>query len=103
MPSATLMHASIWGSGKCPGRNMSPNEIIGGRGSGDARQVPAAGTLRDDLPAVVDDLAAGHRRGRPAMSSIALVGAEVDRRVQRGQVDLHLAVDVDDHEIRVGA
>jgi len=62
-----------------------------------------ARSIGHDLAPVVDDLSPGDGRGGPAAGHVPLVGAEIHRRVQHGEVHLHLAVDVDDHQIGIGA
>src|SRR3989442_15323151 len=95
------MHASMWGSGKCPGRNMRPKLTIAPLAP--AREVSAAGTLGDDLTLLVYDLPARDRRVGPAARDPALVRTEIDDGVQRAQIHLHLAVEVHDDEVGVRA
>src|SRR3989454_11580840 len=93
------MHASMWESGKCPGRNMRPKLTIALLAP--AREVSAAWTLGDDLALLVHDLPAGDRRVGPAARDPALVGAEIDDGVERPEIHLHLAVGIDDDEAGV--
>src|SRR5678816_1449888 len=65
-------------------------------------EISSPGMAGDDLAVLVDDLPGGDGGGRPAPRHVSLVGAEVDGRVQRGQVDLHLALEIDDDQIGVG-
>src|SRR2546425_6321983 len=99
--SATFMHASMWESGKCPGRNMRPKLTIALLAP--AREVSAAGILGDDLALLVDDLPAGDRRVGPAARDPALVGAEIDDGVERPEIHLHLTVEIHDDEVGVRA
>src|ERR1700675_987369 len=83
--SATRMQVSMWEKAKWPGRSMTPNLSMRGSVLGARlvapREVAAAGAVRDDRARLVDDPATRDSRGRPAPRHVALVGAEVDRRV----------------------
>src|SRR4029077_9849744 len=91
---ATRIVVSMCEKGKWPGRSMTPNLSILA-----SSEIAAASAVGDDLSRVVGDLAAGDGGGRPAPRHVSLVGAEVDRGVERGEIHLDLAIGVDDDEV----